>query len=136
MLFRSNTQVIYEIKRLLNQYDLKPSTYIAYDRKALFSDALRITFDTNIRSRRIDLGLEMGAFGRHLLDKDQWLMEVKTEHALPLWFVKVMSTFQLKPASFSKFGKEYLTRTEGNINHKGENITCLKPYLVQEVRAL
>lgn len=128
-----NAQVIYEIKQFLNQYDLKPSTYIAYDRKALFSDELRITFDTNIRSRRIDLGLEKGDFGRHLLEENQWLMEVKTVHALPLWFVKAMSTYQIKPASFSKFGKEYLTRTN---TLKGEAISCLKPYLVQEAQAL
>lgn len=130
-----NSQVVYEIKRLLDQYALKPSTYIAYDRKALFSQDLRITFDTNIRARRNDLGLEIGDFGRPLLEDGLWLMEVKTEHALPLWFVKAMSTFQLKPASFSKFGKEYLTRSENNTIRKDETITCLKPYLVQEAKA-
>ena len=53
-----NPQVLEEIKYFLRLYDLEPKVYLAYERKALFdknSRDLRITFDTNIRSRRYDL---------------------------------------------------------------------------------
>lgn len=49
-----NKQVIEEIKYFLTRYDLQPKVYLSYDRKALFcknNRDLRITFDTNIRSR-------------------------------------------------------------------------------------
>ena len=71
-----NKQVINEIEYILKIYDLKPKLYLAYDRKALFSKEnkdLRITFDTNIRTRRYDLKLESGDYGNQLIESDQWL---------------------------------------------------------------
>lgn len=63
-------------------YDLEPKVYIAYDRLAYFekgNDDLRISFDTNIRTRRSDLLLESGDHGKRLLDSDVWLMEIKNK---------------------------------------------------------
>ena len=34
-------------------------------------------------------------------------MEVKIENAMPLWMTKILSEFQIYPASFSKYGTEY-----------------------------
>ena len=53
-----NGQVLNELEYCLNLYDLEPKVYIAYDRLAYFekgNDDLRISFDTNIRTRRSDL---------------------------------------------------------------------------------
>lgn len=137
-----NRQVINEIHFMLHQYELKPMVYIAYDRKALFADDLRITFDTNIRTRRYDLGLERGDYGRPLLAKGQWLMEVKAEKTLPMWLVRVLSEYKLYATSFSKYGKEFLTKDEDykyqieeTKKVKGEKVTCLSPYLVQQQQA-
>jgi len=134
-----NRQVLKEIAFFMQQYDLLPSTYIAYDRKALFCEELRITFDTNIRTRRTDLGLEMGDQGRPLLEEGQWLMEVKAEKTLPIWFVRILSEYKIYSTSFSKYGKEYLTRNEAENNlviSKGDQLTCLSPYLLQQPLAL
>lgn len=128
-----NRQVLKEIAFFMEHYELKPSTYIAYDRKALFCDALRVTFDTNIRSRRTSLGLELGDHGRLLLDEWQWLMEVKAEKTLPMWFVRILSEYKIYSTGFSKYGKEYLTRNEAENNSelsKGDQVTCLSPYLL------
>lgn len=40
---------------------------------------MRITFDTNIRTRRTDLRLELGDHGEKLLDDNVYLMEIKAE---------------------------------------------------------
>ncbi len=128
-----NRQVIKEIAYFLQMYALKPATYIAYDRKALCCGDLRITFDTNIRSRRETLGLELGDYGRPLLEPGMWLMEVKAQTAFPLWFVKILSEYKITASSFSKYGKEYLTRDQPM---KGEHMTCLSHYLISQGQQL
>lgn len=105
-----NKQVIEEIKYFLTQYDLQPKVYLSYDRKALFcknNRDLRITFDTNIQSRRYDLELEHGPYGEPLLEPGQWLMEVKAEKTIPVWLAKMLSEHQMYRTSFSKYGNEY-----------------------------
>ena len=105
-----NKQVIEEIKYFLKCYELQPKVYLSYERKALFSKEnrdLRITFDTNIRSRRYDLKLESGPYGEPLLESGQWLMEVKAEKTIPVWLAKLLSEHQMYRTSFSKYGNEY-----------------------------
>ena len=105
-----NGQVLNELEYFLNLYDLEPKVYIAYDRLAYFekgNDDLRISFDTNIRTRRSDLLLESGDHGKRLLDSDVWLMEIKTSLAKPLWLCEMLSEFEIRSSSFSKYGTEY-----------------------------
>ncbi|MFC3768966.1 polyphosphate polymerase domain-containing protein [Paenibacillus sp. GCM10012303] len=105
-----NTQVIQEIHYFLQRYELEPKVYLAYERKALFSidnRDLRITFDTNIRSRRYDLMLEAGDYGEPLLEPGRWLMEVKAEKTIPMWLARMLSEHQMFRTSFSKYGNEY-----------------------------
>lgn len=111
-----NGQVVRELDYFLHNYNLKPAVYIAYDRLAYFekgNDDLRISFDTNIRTRRYDVALEKGDYGEKLLDSDVWLMEIKTSMAKPLWLCKMMSDLGLKKTSFSKYGTEYKNMLSG-----------------------
>ncbi|GAB6991046.1 polyphosphate polymerase domain-containing protein [Paenibacillus pini] len=105
-----NKQVIDEIEYFLSRYELQPMVYLTYDRIALFCKGnrdLRITFDTNIRSRRHDLTLEAGTYGEQLMERGQWLMEVKAEKTIPVWLSKMLSEHQMYRTSFSKYGNEY-----------------------------
>lgn len=105
-----NAQILEEINYFLKVYDLTPKLYLAYDRIAYFEKGnpdLRISFDTNIRSRRYDVRLETGDYGELLLDGDVYLMEVKTSLAKPLWLVHVMTELDIKRTSFSKYGTEF-----------------------------
>lgn len=106
-----NGQVLNELEYLLAIHELKPKVYIAYDRLAYFekgNDDLRISFDTNIRTRRHDLSLEAGDHGKRLLNEDVWLMEIKTSLAKPLWLCRMLSELEIKDSSFSKYGTEYM----------------------------
>lgn len=126
-----NKQVINEIQYILSIYDLEPKLYLAYDRKAFFSKEsrdLRITFDTNIRTRRYDLFLERGDYGESLLDKGKWLMEVKAEKNIPLWLSTMLSEYKIFKTSFSKYGKEYEKFLIKERSLKGELEPCLKQY--------
>ncbi|MHB8064546.1 MAG: VTC domain-containing protein [Ruminiclostridium sp.] len=118
-----NKQVINEIDYLIKLYNVEPKLYLAYDRKAMFcigNREVRITFDTNIRTRRYDLKLEAGDYGEPLLDNDKWLMEVKAEKNIPLWLSKLLSEYKIYKTNFSKYGKEYGKMLINNIRLKGE----------------
>lgn len=106
-----NAQIINEIDYLINRYTLKPTLYLSYDRNAMFGNDdkdLRITFDTNILTRRYDLGLEHGVYGDLLLPPGYWIMEIKAMNAFPLWLTELLSMQQIYSRSFSKYGTEYI----------------------------
>ncbi len=105
-----NRQVLEEIDYFKSFYRLVPKVYISYDRRAYFEKNdgdFRVTFDTNITTRRTDLRLEHGSFGSSLLPEDAYLMEIKINHAVPMWFTKMISELEIYPVSFSKYGTEY-----------------------------
>jgi hypothetical protein len=105
-----NPQVLAEIQYFLQQYELRPQVFLSYERLAFFGTGehdLRVSFDTKIITRRIDLRLESGIYGEKLLPDGKWLMEVKTAESIPLWLCRILSEYQIYPISFSKYGTEY-----------------------------
>lgn len=116
-----NEQVINEITYFLSFYDLSPKLYLAYDRIAYFEQGnpdLRISFDTNIRSRRYNVALEKGDYGTQLLNGGTHLMEVKTSLAKPLWLTHMLTEFNIKRSSFSKYGTEFKTGITAPLTEK------------------
>ena len=116
-----NAQVLKELAYFLNCYELKPKVYLAYDRMAYFENGnpdLRISFDTNIRTRRAALKLESGDFGEPLLHTEYYLMEIKTSLSKPLWLADMLSELNIRRTSFSKYGmefKKYINQTKAAI---------------------
>jgi hypothetical protein len=107
-----NGQVLREVQYMLSQRMLNPAVYLSYERRAFFGDKhsdLRVSFDTAITTRREDLWLESGSYGQCLLPDGQWLMEIKTAQAIPVWLTRILSEYKIYPASFSKYGAEYRT---------------------------
>lgn len=105
-----NTQIMKEIDYCFNLYDLKPALFLAYDRTAytgIEDTNFRLTFDTNIRSRREKMNLELGDHGEHLFDETLYIMEVKALGAMPMWLVQILSKLKIYPGSFSKYGNIY-----------------------------
>lgn len=106
-----NNQVLNEIEYHISNHDIHQTVYISYSRKAFFSKDdkdFRITFDSNIITRRDSLFLEAGSFGDRLLTKNQYLMEVKILGAIPVWFTKILSDLEIYNTHFSKYGNEYM----------------------------
>lgn len=105
-----NAQVIRELEDFLSRYDVEPKLYLAYDRIAYFekdNPDLRISFDTNVRSRRSAVALECGDFGDSVTDCGQYLMEIKTSRAKPLWLANALTELKIRRTGFSKYGTEY-----------------------------
>lgn len=128
-----NSQVLNEIKYFLSLYDLSPKVYLTYDRMAFFDKVdgdFRVTFDTNIRTRRQDVRLEAGNHGQLLLENDLWVMEVKSSGAVPLWFTALLSEKEIYSNSFSKYGTEYKKTL---VNNKGD-LLCSNQFLQVQQR--
>lgn len=115
-------QVLSEITYFIAHFELKPKVYISYDRLAFFDpndSQFRITFDSNIRSSRVNLDFD----GDHssdsfVLDPDKCILEIKTSTSFPLWLSECLSKYQIYPHSFSKYGTEFrLLITEGEKNY-------------------
>lgn len=126
-----NEQVIQEIEYYLSKNEVYPSVYIGYTRNAFFGKDdkdFRVTFDSNIITRRDSLSLEDGCFGTDILGENKYLMEVKFLGAIPLWFTKILSDLKIYNTHFSKYGNEYmsycLNKKNNNINTKEIKKVC------------
>lgn len=90
--------------------DLRPALYLSYDRQAWHSadNSLRVTLDWNICYRTQDLDLTVGPEGEQLLRPQQSLLEIKAAAAMPVWLAQLLSEYQIRQSSFSKYGTAYL----------------------------
>ncbi|MDR0854108.1 MAG: polyphosphate polymerase domain-containing protein [Clostridiales Family XIII bacterium] len=112
----ANVQVLNEVAYILEQHDLGPQVFLAYERRAYLGTGehdLRVSFDTNIITRRDDLLLESGIYGDRLLPEGKWVMEIKTAESIPLWLCHLLSEYEVYPMSFSKYGTEYMRSLSG-----------------------
>ena len=118
--YDKDNQIMKEIDYFINYYELEPSVFIAYDRKSFKgkdNSSLRITLDTNLRSRNEDLFLELGDAGKKYFKDEYYIMEIKTLGSMPLWLVKSLSELNIFPASFSKYGKIYENNYKEVLNY-------------------
>ena len=104
------SQIAGEIEWFQKRHQAKPKVYIAYDRTSYAGTedpGLRVTFDWNIRCRDWALDLRKGDFGEKLLPAGTVLMEIKIPGTAPLWLARLLSSLEIRPVSFSKYGYYY-----------------------------
>lgn len=109
-------QIFNEIAYFFRQKELQPRVFIAYDRVAYIGreeKELRLTVDCNIRYRELDLELAKGDFGESIIPAGEYLMEIKTPGAMPLWLAHVLAKERIYPVSFSKYGTYYKQKKSG-----------------------
>lgn len=124
-----NLQVLKEILFYINQYDLKPSVYLYYEREtyaSLDENPIRITFDTNILTRRDELDIRKD-YGNKLLDDDLYIMEIKTNTNYPLWLNQLLNKNHIYSSSFSKYGTEFFNHLNNHTEKRSNK--CINPYL-------
>lgn len=81
-----DSQIGKEIHYMIHFYKPEPKEYIAYDClafKEIDNSSLRITFDSNMRSRFNHLDLSYGDKGGSLLENGECLMEIKVNQVYP-----------------------------------------------------
>lgn len=106
-----NSQIMNEIDYAMRFYrQPAPAMLIAYERDAFYvkdMPNLRLTFDSNVRYRANDLHLDKGSSGIKIIPDDYYLLEIKTDGAMPLWLSHALSKLEILPSSFSKYGTAY-----------------------------
>lgn len=108
--FTEENQVKKELLYYFKFYNLKQTMFVSYYRRAYYDKDnrdFRITFDSNILARNYDLIIEKGIYGTHILEKDNYIMEIKTLGTIPIWLVKILNELQIYPCGFSKYGEAY-----------------------------
>lgn len=116
-----NNQVLNEICYYLSKNKVYPTVYIGYERNAFFckdDPDFRVTFDSQVLTRRDYLKLEDGCFGDDVVGEGRYLLEVKILGAMPLWFTRILSDLTIYPTHFSKYGNEYMNYC---LQHKENN---------------
>lgn len=108
--YDESNQIMKEIVYHFDYYNLVPKMFIAYDRKSYKGkddDSVRITIDTNLRSRNDNLRLEYGNQGKNYFDNPKSIVEIKILGSMPLWLSNILSELKIYPRSFSKYGSIY-----------------------------
>lgn len=106
----NNQQIMKEIDYYIKYYKLFPAIFVAYDRKSYYAKEdknLRVTFDSNLRSRTTNLKLKDTKDNKQYFKESRYIMEIKSLYGLPLWFTKTLSENKIYPTSFSKVGSIY-----------------------------
>lgn len=113
-----NKQIMNEIDYIFKKYNLKPKISLTYDRYSYYlneDNSFRITFDYNIKYDNKELYLSNLENSNTLL-KEGYIMELKLQNGIPLWFSKILNELQIYPTSFSKVGIAYTKLREDDLN--------------------
>lgn len=100
-----------ELKYYLAHHKVTPKVYLRYDRVAYFGrddKEFRVTFDNNIMANRKNPTFSCVQDCTTILGENMYLMEIKINKSLPIWLVDFLTKNKIYPASFSKYGKEFI----------------------------
>lgn len=114
-----NDQVSKELLNLVNKYqNLKPCYLIIYDRLSFYQEGsdIRITIDKNPRYRVDDINLHTSMEGKSLINKEEAILEIKVQNALPLWLTAILTKGHIYESSFSKVGEAHKAEMKGLSN--------------------
>lgn len=106
-----DSQIMREIDYLMRFYrQPKPNVCILCEREAFFAEDnsdVRLTFDENLRYRYGFPTADNIDEGNPIIDKDKYILEIKTPGAMPLWLANALSECKIYPRSFSKYAHAY-----------------------------
>ena len=106
-----DTQIMREIDYLMNFYHKpRPDVCILCEREAIFvadNPEVRLTFDENLRySRGFPDENNIGE-GIPIVKDEEYILEIKTLGAMPIWLARALSECCIYPRSFSKYAHAY-----------------------------
>jgi len=106
---RGDQSVAEEVAALVAGRGLRPCCLMRYEREAFArgegEDALRLTFDRDLRRREHDLvpRPDEPGFDHAVIDPGLCVMEIKGRGAVPLDVARLLSRHRLQPRRFSKY---------------------------------
>lgn len=99
--------VIEEMLAMVTELGLQPTSIVGYHRRAFIGDdrdaGLRVTFDTSIRGRDVDLALESGSEGLSIVSPNVAVVEVKVNERAPYWLTEMIGRHNMSLVRVSKY---------------------------------
>jgi SPX domain protein involved in polyphosphate accumulation len=96
-----------EVQPFVDTQRLQPASITSYFRRALVGTVhdpgLRITFDTDIRYRAVDLDLASRNPGGHMIHPERVVLEVKANERIPRWLADLVGVFNAQIIRMSKY---------------------------------
>lgn len=111
----ANPITLAELDYDFEKYNLQPSILINYERYSYYfrgNKDLRITFDHNVRYRTKKPDLTNGDDMHPIIDKDMYIMEIKSLDSLPIKLSQLLAKLKIYPRGFSKPKNAYLKSLE------------------------
>lgn len=111
----ANKVTLAEFDHDFEKYQLQPSILINYERYSYYMKGnknLRITFDHNVRYRTKKPDLTNGDDMHPVIDKNMYIMEIKSLDSLPLDLSRLLAKLKIYPRGFSKPKTAYLKDLE------------------------
>lgn len=106
-----DSQIMREIDYLMKFYHHpKPNVCILCEREAFFLQEdgnVRLTFDENLRYRLGFPNKDNIGEGTPIVNKGEYILEIKTPGAMPIWLAHALSECKIYPAKFSKYAHAY-----------------------------
>jgi hypothetical protein len=104
---KRDAAVATEVQSLVESLSLEPSCVIRYVRRALLGVDddldLRVTFDQMMECRSPKFGLGVEPRGTLFVPRDWIVLEVKVNHAMPVWIMELLSRHGCKLRGLSKY---------------------------------
>ena len=96
-----------EILGMTTDLELRATAIVGYTRRAFVGDerdaGVRVTFDTNIRGRDVDLTLDGGTTGLSIVPPHLSVVEVKVNERVPYWMSEMIGRHNLQLVRVSKY---------------------------------
>lgn len=111
----ANPITLAELDYDFEKYNLQPSILINYERYSYYlrgNKDLRITFDHNVKYRTKKPDLTNGDDMHYIIDKDMYIMEIKSLDSLPINLSQLLAKLKIYPRRFSKPKNAYLKSLE------------------------
>ncbi len=96
-----------EVLDMARRYELRPTAITSYQREAWegswMDRGVRVTFDTDLRSRTSQLDLAARVPGVPLMPPGLAVVEIKVNDRIPRWLVRVVAQLDLQVQTLSKY---------------------------------
>jgi len=101
-----NSQISKELAYHIQRTGVTEKFFLAYHRHAFsgIDDDLRLTVDSDIHYRLEDLNFTKPISDGVALNRELFLLEIKTSFGIPLWLTSLLGELDIYPTSFSKYG--------------------------------
>jgi VTC domain len=96
-----------EVFDLAHRFDLRPTAITSYQREAWeggwMDRGVRVTFDTDLRSRTSQLDLSSRTAGTTLMPPGLAIVEIKVNERVPGWLVRTVAMHDMRVETISKY---------------------------------